>query len=103
VRLIDDEMRSLAGVIAEKLNHAKGPVKVLIPLRGFSSWDQQGKDFYNLEVDKIFIDSLKDRLHPSIMVSEIDAHINDDRFVDVVVEEFMKSDTTRRNKVKKKE
>jgi uncharacterized protein (UPF0261 family) len=100
VRLIDDEMRSLAGVIAEKLNHAKGPVKVLIPLRGFSSWDQQGKDFYNLEVDKIFIDSLKDRLHPSIMVSEIDAHINDDRFVDVVVEEFMKSDTTRRNKVK---
>jgi hypothetical protein len=37
------------------------------------------------------------------MVSEIDAHINDDRFVDVVVEEFMKSDTTRRNKVKKKE
>ena len=103
VRLIDDEMRSLAGVIAEKLNHAKGPVKVLIPLRGFSSWDQQGKDFYNPEVDKIFIDSLKDRLHPSIMVSEIDAHINDDRFVDVVVEEFMKSDTTRRNKVKKKE
>lgn len=103
VRLIDDEMRSLAGVIAEKLNHAKGPVKVLIPLRGFSSWDQQGKDFYNPEVDKIFIDSLKDRLHPSIMVSEIDAHINDDRFVDVVVEEFMKSDTTRRNNVKKKE
>lgn len=103
VRLIDDEMRSLAGVIAEKLNHAKGPIKVLIPLRGFSSWDQQGKDFYNPEVDKIFIDSLKDRLHPSIMVSEIDAHINDDRFVDVVVEEFMKSDTTRRNKVEKKE
>jgi uncharacterized protein (UPF0261 family) len=84
-------MRLVAKVIAEKLNRANGPVKVLIPTRGFSSWDREGKSFYDPDTDKIFIDSLKRNLHPSIMISEIDAHINDEQFAEVIVEEFCKS------------
>jgi len=90
LRLNQDEMRLVAEVIAEKLNRANGPVKVLIPTRGFSSWDQEGKSFYDPDADKIFIDSLKRSLHPSIMVSEIDAHINDEQFAEAIVEEFCK-------------
>jgi uncharacterized protein (UPF0261 family) len=84
-------MRLVAKVMAEKLNRANGPVKVLIPTRGFSSWDKEGKSFYDPEADKIFIDSLKQSLHPSIMVSEIDAHINDEQFAEAIVETFCRS------------
>jgi uncharacterized protein (UPF0261 family) len=95
IRLNDNEMRSLAETVARKLNSARGPVKILIPIRGFSSWDQEGKGFFDPQVDRIFVDSLKEKLNRSIMVSEIDAHINDDRFIDVLVEEFMKSENRR--------
>jgi len=90
LRLNQDEMRLVAKVIAEKLNRSNAPVKVLIPIRGFSSWDQEGKSFYDPEADKIFIDSLKQSLRPSIMISEIDAHINDEQFAEAIVEAFCK-------------
>ncbi len=89
MRLNSDELRLAAEVIAEKLNRAMGPVRVLIPTRGFSSWDQEGKGFYDPDADRIFVKTLKDKLQPSIEVSEINAHINDDRFADAVMEEFM--------------
>jgi uncharacterized protein (UPF0261 family) len=91
LRLNSDEVRMVAEVMAEKLNRAIGPVKVLIPTRGFSSWDQKGKSFYDPEADRVFIDSLKRRLHATIMVSEIEVHINDNPFADLIVEEIRKS------------
>ncbi len=91
LRLSGDEMISVAEAIAEKLNRANGPVKVLIPAHGFSSWDQRGKGFYDMEADRIFIDCLKRRLHPSIMVTELEVHINDSQFADFIVEEFQRS------------
>ena len=92
VRLNGNETRILAESVATKLNNAKGPVKIVIPLRGFSSWDQEGKGFFDPQVDRIFVDSLKEKLNRSIMVSEIDAHINDDRFADALVEEFLRNE-----------
>ena len=91
LRLNSDEVRLVAEVMAEKLNRAIGPVKVLIPTRGFSSWDQKGKSFYDPGADRVFIDSLKRRLRASIMVSEIEVHINDSQFADLIVEEIRKS------------
>ena len=91
LRLNSDEVRLVAEVMAEKLNRAIGPVKVLIPTRGFSSWDQKGKSFYDPEADRVFIDSLKKRLRASIMFSEIEVHINDNQFADLIVEEIRKS------------
>src|SRR4030043_1381834 len=91
LRLNSDEVRLVAEVMSEKLNRAIGPVKVLIPTRGFSSWDQKGKSFYDPEADRVFIDSLKKRLRASIMFSEIEVHINDNQFADAIVEEIRKS------------
>jgi uncharacterized protein (UPF0261 family) len=81
--------------MAEKLNRATGPVKVLIPALGFSSWDQRGKSFYDPEADRAFIDSLRRRLHSSITVSEMEVHINDSQFADAIVEEIRKNDLGR--------
>jgi uncharacterized protein (UPF0261 family) len=91
LRLNSDEVRRVAEVMAEKLNRATGPVKVLIPTHGFSSWDRKGKSFYDPEADRVFIDSLKKRLRASIMVSEMEVHINDNEFADLIVEEIRKS------------
>jgi uncharacterized protein (UPF0261 family) len=75
--------------IARKLNRATGPVRVLIPLRGFSSLDIQGNPFYDPLGDRAFIDSLKRSLKAAISVKEIDAHINDEEFAKAVADEFL--------------
>ena len=75
--------------MGKKLNRAIGPVRVLIPMRGFSSLDCQGNIFYDPITDKAFIDSLKSSLKEAIEVKEIDAHINDEEFADKVASEFM--------------
>jgi uncharacterized protein (UPF0261 family) len=95
LRLNSDELRLVAEVMAEKLNRATGPVKVLIPVCGFSSWDRRGKSFYDPEADRVFIDSLRRRLHSSITVSEMEVHINDGQFADAIVEEIRKNDLGR--------
>jgi uncharacterized protein (UPF0261 family) len=91
LRLNSDELKLVAEVMAEKLNRATGSVKVLIPAHGFSSWDQKGKSFYDPEADRVFIDFLKRRLRPSIRISEVEAHINDNQFADIIVEEIWKN------------
>ncbi len=88
-RLNDEEFRLLGETVGKKLNRAVGPVRVLIPIRGFSSLDCQGNIFYDPITDRAFIDSLKSSLKKAIEVKEIDAHINDEEFADRVASEFM--------------
>jgi uncharacterized protein (UPF0261 family) len=91
ILLTRDELRVLAAKIADKLNRAIGIVKVLIPLRGFSSWDKEGERYYDPDKNHFFIKHLEKGLNPSISVRKVDAHINDIRFSDVVIEEFLRS------------
>jgi uncharacterized protein (UPF0261 family) len=86
-----DEMIALAGVIASKLNRATGPTRVLIPTLGFSAWDKEGEKYYDPERNRVFIEHLEKGLDRHIRVRKIEAHINDDRFGDAIVKEFMES------------
>jgi uncharacterized protein (UPF0261 family) len=85
-----EEMERIAGVMAEKLNKAKGPVSVLIPLQGFSQYCHKGEELYDPERDKAFISAFKKYLQPNIRVMEVDAHINDPIFAQTAVEELAK-------------
>jgi uncharacterized protein (UPF0261 family) len=89
VRLLPDELREVGKEVAQKLNKAKGPLKVFIPLRGFSFPDREGLSLWEPEGNQTFIDTLKEKLNSSIPVIELDAHINDPNFIDPVIEEFM--------------
>jgi uncharacterized protein (UPF0261 family) len=89
VRLVPDEMKAVGKEIAEKLNKAKGPVKVFIPLRGWSFPDREGLAHWEPEGNQVLVDALKEDLSPSIPMVELDAHINDPEFIDPVVETFM--------------
>jgi uncharacterized protein (UPF0261 family) len=89
VRLSPDELRGVGKLVAEKLNRAKGPVHVFIPLKGFSYPDRENLPHWEPDGNQAFIDSLKDHLKPSIPLTELNAHINDPEFIDPVVETFL--------------
>jgi len=89
VRLLPEELIEVAKEIAAKLNRAKGPVKVFIPLKGFSFPDREGLPHWEPEGNQVFIDALKKHLDDSIPLVELDAHINDADFIDPVIDEFM--------------
>jgi uncharacterized protein (UPF0261 family) len=89
VRLVPDEMKAVGKEIAQKLNKAKGPVKVFLPLRGWSFPDREGLAHWEPEGNQVLVDALKEDLHSSIPLIELDAHINDPEFIDPVVEAFM--------------
>ncbi len=85
-----DEAEKLGLVIAERLNRATGPLKVIIPLGGFCEAGAEGKELYNREIDQILIAALERYLKPTVDVIKVDANINDPEFSDVVIEEAKK-------------
>lgn len=85
-----DEAKKLGQIVAERLNQATGPFKLILPLKGFCEAGACGKVLYNKEVDETFITVLKENLHSSVNVIEVDANINDQAFADVVVKEAKK-------------
>jgi uncharacterized protein (UPF0261 family) len=89
LRLSTKEMIMVADRIAEKLNKAKGPVKVLIPLGGWSSVDRRGTDFYDKDLDSVFVKELKRELRAEIEVNEVDADLDTTEFARAVVEATM--------------
>jgi uncharacterized protein (UPF0261 family) len=95
VRLSVDELRQVGKIVAEKLNRAKGPTKVFIPLRGFSYPDRVGLAHWEPEGNQVFIDALKEKLNRSIPLIELDAHINDPDFIDPVLDAFLDMVKTR--------
>lgn len=89
VRLNRDELSEVGKVVADKLNRAKGPAHLFIPLRGFSYPDREEMPHWEPEGNQAFIDSLKAHLNPSVPIRELDAHINDPEFINPVTETFI--------------
>lgn len=79
VRASCEEMKKVGKIMASKLNQARGPTIVMIPLRGFSYPNRKGESLYDEEGNQAFILSLKENI-AGIQVIEIDAHINDSEF-----------------------
>jgi uncharacterized protein (UPF0261 family) len=89
VRLSLEELREVGKQVAAKLNRAKGPLHVFIPLKGFSYPDRKGLPHWDPEGNEAFIDSLKSSLRASIPLIELNAHINDPEFNDPVTDAFI--------------
>jgi uncharacterized protein (UPF0261 family) len=88
IRLSQEEMIRVAGAMAEKLNKSLGPVKVLIPLGGWSSLDRRGTDFHDEELDRIFIGELRRQLKRDIEIREVDIDLDTPEFAQAVVDAF---------------
>src|SRR5215469_447157 len=89
VRLEADEMAELAGVIAGRLNAARGPVRVVAPTRGFSLSDTEGNALWYPEADATFLGALEAQLSPDMQFERVAATVNDPGFADVVADRFI--------------
>lgn len=88
VRTTADELRQAADVIAERLNAAKGPFSFLVPLKGWSSLDREGRPIYDPKADAAFVARLKERLHDRSAIKELDLHLYTPEFARAAVDEF---------------
>ena len=80
MRTTPDENAAIGRIFAEKLSAARGPVAILVPLKGFSEVDAPGKPFWWPEADQAFVDALRAGLRPDIPVLLLDYNVNDLEF-----------------------
>jgi uncharacterized protein (UPF0261 family) len=80
MRTTPDECAELGRRIASKLNAARGPVTLFVPLRGISMIAVEGQPFHDAAADEALVGALREQLDPSVDVRELDADINDPAF-----------------------
>ncbi|GHJ40993.1 Tm-1-like ATP-binding domain-containing protein [Streptomyces sp. TS71-3] len=81
MRTTPEENAELGRRIGTKLSGARGPVTVLLPLRGVSGIDKDGGPFRDTAADDALFSSLRGAADGSpVEVVEVDAHINDPGF-----------------------
>jgi uncharacterized protein (UPF0261 family) len=82
------DMAAVGRVMAERLNAATGPTAVLVPLKGWSVYGAPGGPLHEAAGNRALLKALKGNLRGDIALTEIDAHINDDIFVDACVDQL---------------
>lgn len=88
VRLNRDEMREMGSIFASKANLAQGPTVVCVPTRGLSVPDTEGGVFWDPEADAALVEALQQDLTDRVRLVLVEAHINDNEFVDAVIGEL---------------
>ena len=86
VRTERKELEAVAKLLAQRCNAAKGPLSILVPLGGFSVFDDKGGPFHDPEGPEFFGKALKKHLQPGISLRLLPCHINDPEFTEAVIE-----------------
>ena len=86
MRTTPEECAELGRRIARKLNAAKGPVSLFIPLRGISLIAVEGQVFHDPAADEALLAALREDLDESVDVRELDTDINDPAFAEAMAD-----------------
>jgi uncharacterized protein (UPF0261 family) len=86
MRTTEEECAELGRIIARKLNAARGPLTVFIPLGGVSMIAVPGAPFHDAAADAALIRELKAGLRPDVEVVEMGTDINDPAFATAMAE-----------------
>ena len=86
MRTTPEECAELGRRIARKLNAARGPVSLFIPLRGISLIAVEGQVFYDPGADKALLAALREDLDDSVDVRELNTDINDPAFAEAMAD-----------------
>lgn len=89
VRTNPEELYRMGRAFAEMAKRAKGPVKVLVPMRGLSAMDAENSDFHDFNAIGKFLDGLKEGPGARLDVRNVICNINDAVFTDAVMDAFM--------------
>jgi uncharacterized protein (UPF0261 family) len=84
------ENERMGGIIAEKLNRMRGEVRFLLPMKGVSALDQEGKPFFDSAADKALFSTLEANFKPSAKheLIKLPHHINDLEFAKALAAAF---------------
>jgi uncharacterized protein (UPF0261 family) len=80
VRTSAADMLTIAGIFAERLNTATGPICVAVPTRGLSIPNTPDGPFWDPAADAGFLEALRNGLRPDIPIKTYDLHVNDPEF-----------------------
>ncbi len=90
MRTTPEENDALGKEIAQKASASRAKTAILIPLRGVSALDAEGKPFWWPEADHALFQSIRDWVAPQVEIIEVDLHINDPQFSSTAIEVFSK-------------
>ena len=90
LRLNGEEIIMVADEFARKLNQAKGPVTILLPLKGWSSIDGPESPIYEPETDLLFVKQLQKQItNDLVKIKTFDLNLEDEAFADQVVKSLL--------------
>ncbi len=80
MRTDEQECCRLGDILAQKVNLSIGPVAVVLPLRGLSMIDLEGKPFYQPAANAALFDAIRSNLRKDIPLDEMDCDVNNPEF-----------------------
>jgi uncharacterized protein (UPF0261 family) len=80
MRTTPEECAELGRTIARKLNAARGPLTVFVPLKGVSLIATEGQVFHDPAADEALFGALRENLDPEIDLRELGLDVNDPEF-----------------------
>ncbi len=86
VRTNQEEIRIMGETIAGLCNNAQGPVKILVPMNGFSAFDHREGPLHDPEAPGIFIKSLEKNLNDKSCLEALPFYINDSEFAQAIID-----------------
>jgi len=89
MRTTPEENARLGAIIAGKLSRATGPTVLMIPERGISGIDVEGKPFHDPAADAALFAALRANLGPNVEVVTFDTDINDPVFATAAAERLV--------------
>ncbi len=89
VRATHAEMIALGRLFTERLNLAKGPLRIAVPTKGLSIPNVPGGVFWNPEADAAFLETLRSGIRKDIPILTYERHVNDPKFGIEVADLFM--------------
>lgn len=90
VRIAGNELEKVADLMAKRINNAKGPVALLIPMKGWSEIGSVNNILYDFESNSRFINRIEKKLKLSEekIFEKIDKSINDPAFCKICVQKL---------------
>ncbi|MCL4291338.1 MAG: Tm-1-like ATP-binding domain-containing protein [Thermoleophilia bacterium] len=80
MRTTPEECAELGRRIASKVNAARGPVAVFVPLRGVSAIATDGQPFLDAAADEALFSALREYLDPRVEAHWLELEVNDPAF-----------------------
>ena len=81
-----EEIEHLAKTLAKLCNQARGPLKILVPMRGLSAFDHEQGPLHDPEGPELFASAMQSGLNDGIHLELLPFHINDPEFGRAVIE-----------------